>query len=502
MVLNENEYLIPGTDLIDLDSVQMSNDKAHECGLMGVYYPGTESKLDIMRVGMLALRNRGQSGAGIAVFDDYGMPKVNRGKGSVKSVLTPDFLASCAEYDKSPTILGHIRYSTSGDRHGISGTQPFYPPGGNWALAHNGHMELIGEDLNTLSVPEPDILSDSHALTMGIHDYCRKNGIDLLEGLRQVLPQIRPAYSLLIGQGERLIGARDNLGMRPLVIGQWATGGYVLCSETIALDKTGATYIDDVNPGELVVADSSGLYREQLTQRHKESFCVFELIYFMHQGSLYKGEHDVASIREALGFRLGFDTGLTARDADIVLPVLDSGLPAAQGFARSTGILLDTISMTRDDNVDRTFINDKKSEISQIVALKQHVNSNRIAGKRVVIVDDSIVRGNTQQKLVLMLKDAGAVEVIVAIPSPMYMRGCFYGMDTRNLDDLVAYEGESETVRQYIGADRLFYLSLNSFRKSLNLAINSGESDNFCMGCMDSNYPTDIPVSQTKKQIH
>jgi len=464
---------------------------------MGIYSDDPD-RVNLVFYGMHALQGRGQTGAGMAVFNGEQL-YIEKDNGLVLEVLGNNRLNTLAHQATGPAVIGHDRYSTSGktsSKENARLAQPFGALSERFALGHNGHLEYIGLIAHELGYDTSECESDSECLTFVLDKMSEETG-DVVESLKQLMPMLEGACTLLISEPDRLIGARDLRGYRPLSIGQMPDGSYVLASETIAFDVIGATFVRDVEPGEIIVVDKDGLHSEKLASDKPESFCLFEYVYFAHPNSVLRGR-DVYQTREQLGRLLGIEHPV---EADMVVGVQNSGAPYARGYAHQTGLQED-LAITKDQYIARTFIQDNQMTREQSVRLKHQPNRGMIEGKRVVLVDDSIVRGTTMRELISAVRSKGAREVHVRIPSPPYAWPCYYGMDTRDPDQLLGYGRSVKEIRSYIGADSLEFLSLERILAS----IDPGEEDSsgkrigtLCVSCMTGEYPTEVPITMSRR---
>ncbi len=444
-----------------------------ECGVLGIY--GVQQDLaGLLYMGLFALQHRGEESSGIAVSNGQQI-KLTKGVGLVSDVFNPANLSELESIEPQLGI-GHVRYSTAGET-GLSNAQPFIIRylQGNLALAHNGNlantdnlreeMELNGQVFQTNS--------DSEVILNLIARY-RREGI--VPAIRQALGQIRGAYSLVMLSDDQLIAVRDPRAFRPLILGKLAEG-YVVASESAAFDAIGAEIVRDLDPGEILVIDEDGLHSEHLGPRPERTSCIFEYIYFARVDSVVDGLN-VHHARRRLGQVLAEEQ---PADADIVIGVPDSALAAAVGYSLASGLPYDE-GLVKNRYVGRTFIQPGQSLRDLKVRLKLNPNRHVLEGKRVVVVEDSIVRGTTTINLIHMLREAGAKEVHFRVSSPPYISPCYYGIDTPDKEQLVASKHSVEEIRQLIGADSLGYLSLAGLSK----AVPGG---GYCRACLTGDYP-------------
>jgi amidophosphoribosyltransferase len=445
-------------------------------------------------LGLFALQHRGQESAGIAVSDGETITVV-KDMGLVTQVFDERRLAPLDGH----LAIGHNRYSTTGSSSWRN-AQPVYRSVGDagFALGHNGNLTNTAELSDSLGMlpgmlePEPglDSTTDSALVAELIaREYPaqpRSDGRDLEGALERVLPRLEGGFSFVLLDDARLIGVRDRHGFWPLALGR-IEGGWVLASESAALDIVGAHYVRDVEPGEMVVIDASGIR----THHHAEpspKLCLFEFVYFARPDSNLYGK-SVHLARQRMGEELARQAPV---DADMVMPVPESGIPAAQGFARASGIPYGD-GLVKNRYIGRTFIAPTPETRAAGVRLKLNPLKENIAGKRIVVVDDSIVRGTTQLTLTRMLREAGATEVHLRVTSPPYRWPCFYGMDTGRRSELLAADLSVGEIRDYLGVDSLAYLDIDRL-----VAATGAGRDAFCAACLTGEYPVPVPEFDTK----
>jgi len=446
-----------------------------ECGVFGIFDHGEAANMAYL--GLHALQHRGQESAGIVAANTRGMTQ-ERDMGLVADIFTEDRLARL----KGRHAIGHTRYSTAGSSQLIN-AQPFLIDchRGKMAVAHNGNL-LNAAALRLELERQGSIFSTSSDSEVILHLVARSSARTLEGALVDALSRVEGAYSLVFLMRDRLIAVRDPHGFRPLSLGK-LDGAMVVASETCAFDLIGAGFVRDVAPGEFLIIDSSGLRSEQPFPPQPTRQCIFEHVYFSRPDSMVFGR-SVNQVRRKMGVALAREHPVPA---DIVVPVPDSGLVAALGFAGESGIPFE-FGLVRNHYVGRTFI-EPKQEIRHFgVKLKLNAVAALIKGKRVILVDDSIVRGTTSRKIVTMVRDLGAREVHMRISSPPTTGPCYYGVDTPRRDDLIASAHSVEEIRAFIRADSLGYLSLEGLRKAVD------DGDTFCAACFDDNYP--IAVNQ------
>ena len=458
-----------------------------ECGVFGLYTHEPEAAAIHTYHALYALQHRGQESAGIAINDD-GVISSHKDVGLVSEVFPPDVLQNLG----SGTItVGHVRYATTGNKSRTN-AQPLVinHVKGSMVLAHNGNLTNAAELREKLELSGAifHTTSDTEVIAYTITAQ-RLTAPSIEEAVDAAMDIIQGAYSLVLMSSTKLIAARDPNGFRPLCIGTVEDGGYVFASESCALDAIGAHFLRDVEPGEIVIADGNGLrsIRTHCNGR-KSSLCVFEFIYFARPDSVIDG----ASVHEAR-LRAGAFLALEHPvQADIVIGVPDSGLDAAVGYARQSGIPYG-IGFIKNKYIARTFIAPGQKSREDKVRIKLNPIASVVKGKRVVMIDDSIVRGTTSQRIVKLLRDAGAKEVHVRVSAPPFLHPCYFGTDIDSRDHLIACNHTTEEIAEIIGADSLGYLSVDSVHK---LAVGCGCT--FCDGCFTGNYPVAVPETREK----
>ncbi|MFN2388599.1 MAG: amidophosphoribosyltransferase [Actinomycetota bacterium] len=468
----------------------MSGEARDACGVVAIYAPG-EDVARLTSYALFALQHRGQESAGIAISDGSTVV-VYKELGLVAQVFDETVIRSL----RGHLAIGHVRYSTTGSSS-WENAQPTYKttPDGQLAVAHNGNLVNSVDLKRTLTAaggdPTPGkgrLPSTSDTDLLAAH-IARANTGDMKQAILEVLPKLSGAFSLTLMDESRIYGARDPQGFRPLCIGRLADGGWVLASETCALDLLGARFIRDVEAGELVVVDGSGLVSERFAaSRH--AACVFEHVYFSRPDSMLMGQN-VYATRYRMGGRLAQEAPVTA---DLVMPVPDSGVPAAQGFAAGSGIPYGE-GFVKNRYVGRTFIQPTQSMRQQGIKMKLNPLREVIEGRRVVVVDDSIVRGNTTRQIVAMLKGAGAREVHMRISSPPIKWPCFYGIDMPDQDELIGARLRVDEIESHIAADSLAYLSIEGMLASTGIP-----ADDFCTACFSSSYPVTVPDHELRRK--
>lgn len=445
------------------------------CGVVGVY--GREEAATLIYLGLHALQHRGQESAGIATWDGEGMHS-HRQMGHVQDIFSRSVLDNL-----TGTIgIGHVRYSTTGQSI-LKNAQPIVVEyaRGPIALAHNGNLVNANSLRHTLE-SEGSIFQSTMDSEVIVHLIARGRHERLEDNILDALRSVRGAYSVVIQSEGALIAARDPLGIRPLVLGKLGEA-LIVASETTALDLIEAKYIRDIRPGEMLIIDEAGMRSETIGGGEEPRPCVFEHIYFARPDSLVFGEN-VYPIRRAFGRRLAAES---PAEADVVIPVPDSGVPAAIGYAEASGIPFQ-MGLIRSHYVGRTFIEPSQSIRSFGVRLKLNPVPEVIAGKRVIVIDDSIVRGTTSRKIIRMLREAGAREVHLRISSPPTAYPCYYGIDTPDRSQLIASNLSVAEISAYLGTDSLAYLS----HEGMLATAGKGEPRSFCHACFSGEYP--VPV--------
>lgn len=457
-----------------------------ECGVFGLCVDGMEHAAGCVYNALYALQHRGQESAGIAI-NDGGVITSHKDVGLVSEVFTPEVLEHLGN---GSMAVGHVRYATTG-RKSRSNAQPMVinHVKGTMALYHNGNLTNAAELREKLELSGAifHTTSDTEVIAYTITG-ARLKTPSIEAAVSAAMDIIQGAYSLVLLSPRKLIAARDPNGFRPLCIGT-LEGGYVFASESCALDAIGARFLRDVEPGEIVVADKDGLRSiKDHCGKAKSSLCVFEFIYFARPDSVIDG----AGVHEAR-LRAGAFLALEHPvQADIVIGVPDSGIDAAIGYARQSGILYGT-GFIKNKYIARTFIAPGQKNREDKVRIKLNPISSVVRGKRVVIVDDSIVRGTTSARIVRLLREAGATEVHMRISAPPFLHPCYFGTDIDSRDHLIACNHSVEEITKIIGADSLGYLSVENVHKLAN-----GCRCTFCDGCFTGHYPVPVPEAREK----
>jgi amidophosphoribosyltransferase len=451
-----------------------------ECGVFGIF--GTEEASVLTTLGLHSLQHRGQEGAGIVSFDGQNFHSVR------KQGLVGDNFNNTDILSQLPgkTAIGHVRYSTTGESK-PENLQPLFAnlAMGGFACAHNGNLT------NTFSIKKQLVESGSIFQTSSdteiiLQLVARSRKKKLIDKLTDALSQIQGAYSLIILTNKKLIGVRDPLGIRPLVLGD-KNGSPVLASETCALDMIGAKYIRDVENGEIVVITDNGIESIKPFNKIPERPCIFERIYFASPDSIVDNK-TVYTYRKSLGEQLAIENKISA---DVIVPIPDSGVSAAIGFSQKSSIPFE-LGIIRSHYVGRTFIEPSQTIRQFGVKLKHSVNKSCIENKRVILIDDSIVRGTTANKIVKMVFEAGAKEVHLGISCPPIKHPDFYGIDTPNYSELIASKFNLEEMTKIVGANSLFFLSLNGTYKAMGFNERNTKSPQFTDHCFTGDYPIDV----------
>jgi len=467
------------------------SDKFHdECAVMGVY--GHPEAANMVYLGLYALQHRGQESCGIVTSDGKSLIS-HRQMGLVADAFKEDVIKRL----EGRSAIGHNRYSTTGQSH-LKNAQPFVVEysQGPIAISHNGNLvngALLREELEQSG----SIFQSTTDTEVVIHLIATSRESTLMGRIIEALGRSRGAYSLLFLTLDKLIAARDPYGFRPLVLGRFPEGknrgAYVFASETCALDLIEAEYVRDVEPGEIVTIGPDGMVESlKPFPPAPHAKCIFEYIYFARPDSNLFG-HNVYQVRKSLGRQLARESSI---DADLVTPVPDSGVPAAMGFAEESKIPLE-FGLIRNHYVGRTFIEPQQTIRNFGVKIKLNAQRAVLKGKRVIVVDDSIVRGTTSRKIIRMLRDAGATEVHLRISSPATIGPCYYGIDTPTRTELIAANNTEDEIRRFVEADTLAYLSnagMYSYFK--------GEKKGFCDACFSGNYPVHFEDEGHTRQLH
>ncbi|MEO5885837.1 MAG: amidophosphoribosyltransferase [Candidatus Limnocylindrales bacterium] len=476
------------------------------CGVFGAVVPGGEptEAAAIATLGLFALQHRGQESAGVAVSDGEQL-MLYKDLGMISTVLDERRLPSL----RGNLAIAHCRYSTTGSTI-WENAQPTYRQGPRRAIAigHNGNLVNTRELLTQLTGGRARLpaSTDTELLTALLAD---EEAADTVDALLHVLPRVRGAFSLVILDQHKVIGVRDPHGFRPLVLGKLppterpggpndgglfpdeAETGWCLSSETASLDIVGATYVRDVEPGEIVILELGQPPRSVRYAEANPKLCVFELIYFARPDSYMEGRN-LYEVRRRMGEQLALEHAV---DADLVMPVPDTGAPAAAGYAEASGLPYRE-GMYRNRYAGRTFIQPSAGLRHRGVTIKLNPLREVVNGKRLIVVDDSIVRGTTTKRIVELLRKSGAKEVHVRISAPPIYHPCFYGIDTSIETELIASTHTEPEIREFIGADSLGYLSIRGVLAALDLPY-----DRFCFACFDGNYPVPVPYDAARRKF-
>ncbi|MQT11287.1 amidophosphoribosyltransferase [Segnochrobactrum spirostomi] len=470
------------------------DDHLHEeCGVFGVF--GHSEAAALTALGLHALQHRGQEAAGIVSFDGahfvterhIGLVGDNFSKPAVIERLAGN------------RAIGHTRYSTTGAPV-LRNVQPLFAEfaGGGFAVAHNGNLTNARTLQRSLQQRGSIFQSTSDTETI-IHLIATSNRGQLIDRFVDAMRQIEGAYAIVALSEKKMVGCRDPLGVRPLVLGK-LDDAHVLASETCALDIIGASFVRDIDPGELVVITEDGIESIRPFQAARPRFCIFEYVYFARPDSIVEGRN-IYDVRKRIGAELALES---PAPADLVIPVPDSGTPAALGFAQAANLPFE-LGIIRNHYVGRTFIQPTDAIRHMGVKLKHNANRAMLEGKRVVLVDDSIVRGTTSKKIVEMVRDAGATEVHMRIASPPTTNSCFYGVDTPEKSKLIASHMSIEEINAFIKADSLAFLSIDGLYRAVGEPGRNGTTPQFCDACFTGDYPTRLTDQQdieTTRQLN
>src|ERR1700752_2798976 len=474
--MNDLRQAPGGTGFLDLDADRLRE----ECGVFGIF--GHPDPAAITALGLHALQHRGQEAAGIVSFDG------KRFHSERRMGLVGDNFSRREVIDRLPgtTAVGHVRYSTTGETV-LPNVQPLFAEldGGGFAIGHNGNL-TNGLSLRRQLVAEGAIMQSTTDTEVILHLVARAKRNRFIDRFVEGLRQLEGAYAFVGLTNKKLLGVRDPLGIRPLVIGR-LDGSPILASETCALDIIGAKYVRDVENGEVVVFDEEGTHSHKPWGSMPARPCIFEYIYFARPDSIIGGRH-VYNVRKTMGAELAREAPVAA---DVIVPVPDSGVPAALGYAQEARIPYE-LGIIRNHYVGRTFI-EPTQQIRQLgVRLKHSANRAVVSGKRIVLIDDSIVRGTTSLKIVQMMRDAGAREVHFRIASPPITHPDYYGIDTPERDKLLAATHTIEEMRAFIGADSLAFLSVDGIYKAMGHEARDPARPQFTDHCFTGEYPTPL----------
>ncbi|QBR70515.1 amidophosphoribosyltransferase [Beijerinckiaceae bacterium] len=474
------------------EDFDLDGDRLHEeCGIFGIF--GHPDAAAITALGLHALQHRGQEAAGIVTFDGQ------RYNSERRLGLVGDHFSKASTIARLPgeSAIGHVRYSTTGETI-LRNVQPLFAElnSGGFAVAHNGNL-TNGRTLRRELVQGGAIYQSTSDTEVILHLVARSRRPQLIDRFIEALRMIEGAYSLVALSNKKLIGARDPLGIRPLVLGE-LDGHYILASETCALDIIGARFVRDIENGEVVVISDEGIETLRPFPPRPMRPCIFEFIYFARPDSIVHGK-PVYNVRKAMGAELAREAPVAA---DVVVPVPDSGVPAAIGYAQYSGIPFE-LGIIRNHYVGRTFIQPFQSVRELGVRLKHSANRAVVAGKRIVLLDDSIVRGTTSLKIVQMMRDAGAREVHFRISSPPITHPDYYGIDTPERDKLLAATHTLEEMRSYIGCDSIAFLSVDGIYRAMGERGRDPIRPQYTDHCFTGDYPTQLTdaCDETKVQL-
>ncbi len=460
------------------------DDRFHdECGVFGVF--GHPEAANLAYLGLYALQHRGQESAGIASADGD-VITFHKEMGLVADIFSEEILARLHGH----IAIGHVRYSTAGSSE-LKNAQPFVVDfeSGSIAVAHNGNL-VNADTLRSHLEVEGSIFQSTMDTEVIVHLIARSHAERIEERIVDALSQVRGAYSLLFMTRDKLIAVRDPYGIRPLVFGK-VKGGYVVCSETCALDLIEGDYVREVAPGEMIVVSDRGVHATRPFAAVRPRFCIFEHVYFSRPDSVFGGV-SVYQVRKELGRRLARECPAVA---DVVIPVPDSGVPAALGYSEASGIPFE-MGLIRNHYVGRTFIEPQQSIRHFGVKIKLNAVRDVVSGKRVVVVDDSIVRGTTGRKIVKMIRASGAREIHVRVSSPPTRFPCYYGIDTPLRRDLIAATHSIEEINTYLTSDTVAYLSV----EGLHACVPNG-GKGYCDACFSGDYMIPLEERESDEQL-
>ena len=471
---------MPSRDLPPAKADPFDDDKLREeCGVFGIFSAGSDAAAHIA-LGLHALQHRGQEAAGMVVCDGTQF-RSHRDLGQVGDIFSSEALMARLA---GPIGIGHVRYSTAGETI-LRNVQPLFADleFGGFALAHNGNLTNALQ-LRRELVKRGSLFQSTSDTEVIVHLMATSPSGGILDRMTDALRQLEGAYSLVSMTETAVIGVRDPLGVRPLVLGRLGEA-HIVTSETCALDIIGADYLRDVEPGEMVVLDESGIHSIRPFPAAASRFCIFEYIYFARPDSVVEGR-SVYEARKRIGAELARESRV---EADVVIPVPDSGVPAAIGYAEEAEIPFE-LGIIRNHYVGRTFI-EPTDQIRHLgVRLKHNANRAFIKDRRVILVDDSIVRGTTSAKIVEMVRAAGAKAVHMRIAAPPTTQSCFYGIDTPQREELLASRYDVAGMAEYIGADSLAFVSLDGLYRAVGQPRRDPERPQFCDACFTGAYPT------------
>jgi amidophosphoribosyltransferase len=461
-----------------------------ECGVFGIF--GHDDASALAALGLHALQHRGQEAAGIVAYDGEQF-NAHRDLGHVGDIFAS---GNVMKRLAGKSAIGHVRYSTTGET-ALRNVQPLFADlhYGGFALAHNGNL-TNARQLRQELVRNGSLFQSTMDTEVIIHLIATSKGVTLIDRVIDAVRKIEGAYSLVAITDNSVMAVRDPLGVRPLVLGRIGDS-YVVASETCALDIIGADFIRDVEAGEMIVLDATGLHSLRPFPPLKKRACIFEFIYFARPDSVMEG-HSIYEARKRIGVELANENPV---DADVVIPVPDSGVPAAIGYAAEASIPFE-LGIIRNHYVGRTFIEPGQQIRNLGVRLKHNANRGMIKGKRVILVDDSIVRGTTSIKIVEMVRAAGATEVHMRIAAPPTSYSCFYGIDTPEREELLASRMTVPQMAEHIGVDSLAFISMDGLYRAMGENGRNNDSPQFCDACFTGDYPTRLTDHEETAPVH
>lgn len=472
--------------MIESDVFDLDDKPREECGIVGILC--RDSGLcasGLIYRGLYALQHRGQESAGIATYRDEHI-HVKRGSGLLMNVFDPEDF----EVLQGSIGIGHVRYSTTGSGY-KQNVQPIIARfwGGMMAISHNGNI-VNSKELRNQLINEGSLIRSSSDTELILHLIAREKRQDLRESVLAALDRLKGAYSMVMIVGDRLIAVRDPHGFRPLCLGKLGSG-YVIASESTALDTMSAEFVRDVKPGEMIELYGSEIQSSIFKRSERNTLCVFEYIYFARPDSIIDGI-SVYEVRKRMGRELAH---LSKVKADVVIPVPDSGVTTAIGFSREAGIPYE-IGLFKNSYVGRTFIDPMVDERGTKVKMKLNPIRSSMQGKRVAVVDDSIVRGTTSKRIIKMIRDAGAREVHMYISSPPITHPCFFGIDTSEKKTLIASTQSIEDIRKFLGVDTLTYITLEGLSHAVGKPL-----DSLCYACFNGDYPVAVSEDDNEGKL-
>lgn len=464
-----------------------------ECAVFGIF--GHDDAATLTMLGLHALQHRGQEATGMVCFDGQDFHAHRASEMVGKAYGDPAVMAQL----KGRTAIGHNRYSTTGETS-TRNIQPLYADlaFGGFSIAHNGNL-TNATTLRTDLVEKGALFQSTSDTEVIVHLMALSSQKKPVDKLVEALKQVKGAYSIVCTSGDQIMGARDPYGIRPLVLGRLNNGergdAHILASESCALDIIGAEFVRDVEPGELIVLDNEGVHSKRPFEDVKPRFCIFEYIYFARPDSVLE-DKSVYEMRKNIGAELFKES--PCEGADIVIPVPDSGVPAAIGYAEASGLPFD-LGIIRSHYIGRTFIQPTDAVRHLGVKMKHNANRALIDGKKVVLVDDSIVRGTTSKKIVAMVRVAGAAEVHMRISSPPSKYSCFYGIDTPSTEELLAHQKSVDEICDFIGADSLAYLSIDGLYRAVGETKRNNDLPQYCDACFTGDYMIELTDHENDK---